>query len=43
MLSREDSFIFYPIKSYPCDLFLLVILAQSLLYLYLLRITIFFI
>ena len=33
MLSREDSFIFYPIKSYPCDLFLLVILAQSFLYL----------
>ena len=43
MLSRESSFIFYPIKSCPYNFFLLVILAQSLLYLHLLRITIFFI
>ena len=43
MLSREDCFIFYSIKFYSCDFFLLVILAQSLLYLHLLRITIFFI
>ena len=43
MLSREGCFIFYSIKSCSCDFFLLVILAQSLLYLHLLRITIFFI
>ena len=43
MLSREGCFIFHCIKFCSCDLFLLVILAQSLLYLHLLRITIFFI